>query len=156
MGVLLRAENGSESPLLSRPPIAEEADPLSLKPGARMLPATRDDFETGESLLALFWLRGVPDAGDQPPALDLTFEITDGEARPVTTPTKLVFFGKEPSGGYRAVVRLDTASLAPGTYGLQLAAGLTGQETPPARQSVTFTLHAKNAPGPTSPSAESP
>jgi len=156
VGVLVSAENESEAPLLSRPPIAEEADPLSLKPGVRMLPATRDDFETGGNLLALFWLRGVADTGDQPPALDLTFEITDGEARPVTSPTKVLFFGKEPSGGYRAVVRLDTASLTAGTYGLHLSAGVPGQEAPPARESVTFTLHAKDAPAPTSASAGSP
>ena len=156
VGVVLSAENESEAPLLSRPPIAEELDPLSLRPGTRILPATRADFETGGSLLALFWLRGVPDAGDQPPALDLTFEITDGEGRPVVLQTQILFFGKEPSGGYRAVARLDTASLTQGTYVLRLAAGVTGQDSPPARESVAFTVHAKEAAVPTSVSAGPP
>ncbi len=156
VGVLLSAENESEAPLLSRPPTAEESDPLTLKPGARILPATRADFETGGSLLTLFWLRGVPDAGDQPPALDLTFEITDGDGRPAVAPTTVLFFGKESSGGYRAVVRLNTAVLAPGTYALHLAAGVTGKDEPPARESVAFTLYAKAATSPTSPSAGSP
>lgn len=156
VGVVLSAENESEAPLLSRPPIPEESDPLSLRPGARILPATRSDFETGGGLLALFWLRGIPDAGDQPPALDLTVEIADGEGHPVALETKILFFGKEPSGGYRAVARLDTASLTAGSYALLLTAAVTGQEAPPARQSVAFTLHAKEPPEATSASAESP
>jgi len=156
VGVVLSAENESEAPLLSRPPIPEGSDPLVLKPGARILPTTRADFQTGGSLLALFWLRGVPDAGDQPPALDLTVEIADGEGHAVALPTQILFFGKEPSGGYRAVARLDAASLTPGTYALRLAAGVTGQEGPPARQSVSFTLHAKDATAATSVSAGSP
>ena len=156
VGVVLSAENESEAPLLSRPPIPEESDPLSLKPGARILPATRADFEAGGSLLALFWLRGVPDSGDKPPALDLTIEIAGGEGRPVALQTTLLFFGKEPSGGFRAVARLDTATLAPGTYVLRLAAGITGQQGPLARESVSFTLHAKNETATTSSSAGSP
>ena len=156
VGVVLSAENESEAPLLSRPPTPEGSDPLVLKPGVRILPATRADFETGESLLALFWLRGLPDSGDQPPALDLRVEIADGEGHAVALPTKILFFGKEPSGGYRALARLDAAALTPGTYALRLAAGVTGQEGPPAQQSVSFTLRAKEARPATSASAESP
>jgi VWFA-related protein len=156
VGVVLNAENESEAPLLSRPSIPDESDPLVLKPGARILPATRADFETGGSLLVLFWLRGVPDAGDEPPALDLTVEIADGQGSAVELPTKILFFGKAQSGGYRALARLDAASLTPGTYSLRLAAGVTGHEGPPARESVRFTLHAKDAAAVTSASAGSP
>jgi VWFA-related protein len=156
VGVVVNAENRPEAPLLSRPAVPDESDPLVLKPGVRILPATRDDFETGASLLVLFWLRGITDAGEQAPALDLTFEIADGEGHPVALQTKILFFGKEPSGGYRAVARLDTAELKPGTYTARLAAGVAGQEAPPARQTVTFTLHAKEATAATSASAGLP
>jgi hypothetical protein len=156
VGVVLSAEQESEAPLLSRPPTPDESDPLSLKPGARILPPTRGDFEVGGSLLALFWLRGIPDAGDQPPALDLTFEIADGEGRPVASQNKILFFGKEASGGYRAVARLGTATLTPGRYALHLAAKVAGQEGPTARESVSFALQAKDPTAATSASAGSP
>jgi VWFA-related protein len=157
VGVVLNAENQPEAPLLSRPPIPDESDPLILKPGARILPATQVDFEAGGSLLALFWLRGVPDAGEEPPALDLSVDVVDDAGHAVTLPTTMLFFGKERSGGYRAVTRIDVATLTPGSYTLRLIAGLSGAEGPQARQSVPFTLHAKNASPPvTSVSAGSP
>lgn len=157
VGVVLNSENEPEAPLVSRPTIPDASDPLALKPGARILPATHADFETGGSLLVLFWLRGIPEAGEQPPALDVSVDIIDGEGHAAELSTTLLFFGKEPSGGYRAVARVDAASLTAGTYTLRLTAGVTGSEAPPARQSVPFTLHAKGAaPAATSASAGSP
>jgi VWFA-related protein len=157
VGVVLNAENEPEPPLVSRPAIPDASDPLALKPGARILPTTRADFETGGSLLVLFWLRGVPDAGEQPPALDVAVDIADGDGHAAGLPTKLLFFGKEPSGGFRAVARVDATSLTAGSYTLRLTAGVSGSEAPPARESVPFTLRAKGvAPAATSASAESP
>jgi hypothetical protein len=142
-GVVVSADNDAEVPLLTRPSIPEDADPLVLKPGARILPATHVDFETGGSLSVLFWLKGLPDPGEKPPELDLAVDITDSEGRGVALPTRILFFGKDPSGGYRAFARIDTATLAPGAYALRLAAGLAQGEGPPARRTVPFTLRAK-------------
>jgi VWFA-related protein len=155
VSVLVVPENEPASPLLSRPSIPDDLDPLFLKPGARILPATSSDFATGSSLLALFWMRGIPDADEQPPALDISVDIADNAGHVVELPTQLLFFGKEPSGGYRALARINAGSLAAGAYTLRLAAGVAGHEAPPARQSVPFTLHAKNAAA-TSVSAGSP
>jgi VWFA-related protein len=142
-GVVLSADNETESPLLSRPPIPDEADPLVLKPGARILPATHVDFESGGSLLVLFWLKGFPEAGEKAPELDLSVNIADAEGHAVALPTRILFFGKEASGGYRAAARIDATSLVPGVYALRLAAGLTAGEGQPAQRSVPFTLRAK-------------
>jgi VWFA-related protein len=147
-GVVLSAENEPESPLLSRPQIPEDADPLVLKPGARILPATHVDFEAGGSLLVLLWLKGVPEPGEKPPELDLSVNITDAEGKHVALPTKILFFGKEPSGGYRAVARIDAAQLTPGAYALRLSAGLAGDAGPPARRNVPFVVRAKETTGP--------
>ena len=157
VGVVVNAENQTEAPLLSRPPIPDESDPLVLRPGARILPATQNDFEIGRSLLVLFWLRGIPDTGEEPPALDISVDVADSDGRAIERPTKMLFFGKEPSGGYRGVTRVDVSSLTPGTYALHLTAGATGSEGPPAHQSVSFILHPKDAgPAATSASAGSP
>jgi VWFA-related protein len=156
VGVIVTSDNEPESPLLSRPPIPDESDPLVLKPGARILPATRADFVTGGGLLVLFWLRGIPDVGGTAPALDVGVDIADASGRPAELPTQMLFFGKEPTGGYRALARVDSASLAPGTYTLRLTAAVAGSPSPPARQSVPFTLHAKDQAAATSSSAQSP
>jgi hypothetical protein len=144
-GVVLSAENEPDAPLLSRPSIPDEADPLVLKPGARILPATHVDFESGGSLLVLFWLRGFPDAGEKAPELDLSVNITDAAGRAVQLPTQILFFGKEASGGYRAAARIDAASLVPGAYALRLAAGVTGSEGQTAQHTMPFTLRAKES-----------
>ena len=145
-GVLLSAEDEREAPLLSRPSIPEAADSLSLKPGARILPSTHNDFHAGGGLLALFWLRGLTEVEGKPPQLDLTVEIADAQDHALTLPTKILFFGKDPSGCYRALARLDTGSLGPGSYSVRLAAGV-------ARRTVAFTLRAKEtAPAATSSS----
>jgi hypothetical protein len=137
--------------------IADALDPLTLKPGARILPATSSDFEAGGGLLVLFWMKGLPDSGEKPPALDLSVTIADAQSHAVPLPTTILFFGKEASGGYRTVARVDTASLIPGTYSLKLSAGLAGSDEPPARHAVTFTLHAKDkAAATTSSSAGAP
>ena len=91
----------------------------------------------------LFWLKGLPEPGEKPPELDLAVNIADAEGRSVALPTRILFFGKEPSGGYRAFARIDTSTLAPGSYALRLAAGLAQGEGPPARRTVPFTLRAK-------------
>jgi hypothetical protein len=154
--VILSAENQPEAPLLSRPSIPEESDPLTIKPGVRILPGTQQGFDSGGSLLVLFWLRGISDTGEQPPGLDVSVNVSDASGRPLEPPTKLLYFVKEPSGGYRAIARVDLATLAPGAYELRLAAGLTGSGAPPARESVPFTLRPKDGPPTTSASAGSP
>jgi VWFA-related protein len=142
-GVVLSADNAAEAPLLSRPSIPDEVDPLVLKPGARILPATHVDFESGGSLLVLFWLKGFPEAGEKAPALDLSVNIADAQGHTVALPTQILFFGKEASGGYRAAARIDAASLLPGAYALRLAAVLAGSEAQPAQRTVPFTLRAR-------------
>jgi len=157
VGAVVSAAGEIQSPLLSRPPIAEEADPLSLKPGVRILPSTDAEFDGGGNLLVLFWLRGIPEAADKAPELDFSVEVADGQGRAVALPTKLLFFGKEPSGGYRAVAQLDAAALTPGRYALRLTAGVSGVEGAPAHHAVSFTLRSKDAPVPvTSSSAPAP
>lgn len=155
-GVLLSAVAEAESPLLSRPPIAEASDPLTLKPGARILPATRADFEAGQGLLVLFWLRGLADVDGAAPKLDLGVTIADADARPLTLATSIVFFGKDPTGGYRGLARVDTSALQPGAYSLRLSAGASGEAAPPAQRSVTFLVRPKTeAPAATSSSPPS-
>jgi VWFA-related protein len=147
-GALLCAGDEGEAPLLSRPSIPDDADPLTLKPGTRILPATHVDYDVGGSLLVLFWMRGWPEAGDKPPQLDLAVHIADPQGQTVTLPTKMLFFGKEPSGGYRALARVETATLAPGGYSLKLEAGITGRTDVSARRAVSFTVRAKDAAAP--------
>jgi VWFA-related protein len=159
-GVALNSDNGTEAPLLSQQPVSGDADPLELKPGFRVLPATHVDFEAGGSLSVLLWLRGFPDPGEKPPELDLKVDVTDADGHALALPTKLLFFGKAASGGYRAFALIDTSSLTPGAYALRLAAGLTQGDGPPARRTVPFTLRSKEpakAPaGVTSSSAGAP
>ena len=152
-GVLLSAEDERETPLLSRPSVPDAVDSLSLKPGARILPSTHNDFDAGGGLLALFWLGGLKDVEGKPPQLDLSVELADAQGHALTLPTKILFFGKDPSGCYRALARVDTSALAPGSYALRLAAGVVGRAGPPARRTVAFTLRAKEiAPAATSSS----
>jgi len=157
LGAVLNATDEPQSPLLSRPQLADDADPLVLKPGVRILPSTQADFASGGNLLVLYWLRGIPEIDGKPPELDLSVEVSDSEDHTVTVPTKILFFGKEPSGGHRAVAQLDASSLPPGRYALRLSAGITGREGAPARHAVSFTLRAKEAPpAVTSSSAPTP
>jgi VWFA-related protein len=153
VGATISAENDPEAPLLSHPPIPVETDSLTLKPGVRVLPSTRAEFDLGGSLLVCFWLRGLPDTGQKPPALDVSVRLVDAEGKSLDLPTKLLFFGKEPSGGYRAAARVDASSLASGTYALQLSAGVEGHKESAARSSLSFTLRAKPPATSTSASA---
>lgn len=157
VGAVVSAADAGQSPLLSRPQLADDADPLLLKPGVRMLPATQSEFETGGNLLVLFWLRGIPEVADVMPELDLSVAVADGKGQPVALPTKILFFGKEPSGGFRAVAQVDATTLAAGRYSLKLSAGIGGSELPPAHHAVSFTLRSKeSAPAATSSSAPTP
>ncbi len=156
-GVILSADEAFEAPLLSRPTIADDVDPLVLKPGARILPAAHNDFESGGGLNVLFWLRGFPEPGDKPPSLDLTVAVEDQAGKSVSLPTSLLFFGKDPAGGYRALARVETSALSTGSYSLKLAASVPGSGVPPARHAVTFTLRAReSASAATSSSAPTP
>lgn len=152
-GVLLTSESETASPLLSRPQISDGSDSLALKPGARILPATYDGFETGGSLLAFFWIRGFPEPGEKPPGLDLSVNIVDVRNQTASLPTSILFFGTEPTGGYRALARIDASALSAGAYALHLSAALTGQVGPTARHSESFVLHAKEAPPPVTSSS---
>jgi VWFA-related protein len=145
-GVVLTSESERASPLLSRPQVSDDRDPLTLKPGARILPATYDGFDAGGNLLVFFWIEGLPDAGEKPPELDLSVNIADARNQPATLPTTILYFGIEPTGGYRALARINASSLPPGAYSLKLTAGLTGQDGPRARHAESFTLHAKETP----------
>jgi len=156
-GALLSADSETDSPLLTSPPPTETGDPLTLRAGVRVLPATHTDFEAGRGLLVLFWLRGFSDAGEKPPELNLAVEITDPQGKTVTLPTKLLFFGPAQGGGYRVLARIDAASLKPGTYALKLAAGVEGQPEQTARHTVSFALHTPDvAAAVTSSSAPTP
>ena len=139
-GAVVSAADARQSPLLSRPQLPDDADPLLLKPGVRMLPATQSDFELGGNLLVLFWLRGIPEVPDATPELDLSVSVADGKGQPVALPTKILFFGREPSGGFRAVAQVDATTLAAGRYSLKLSAGISGSDLPPAHHAVSFTL----------------
>lgn len=155
-GVILTSESESGSPLLSRPQIPDELDSLSLKPGARILPATHDDFESGDNLLAFFWMKGLPESGEKPPKLDLSVTIADEGRQTVAVPTTMLFFGTEPTGGYRALARISVSALPAGRYSLRLSAGLSGTDQPPAEHVQSFTLLAKVRPPVTSSSVPKP
>jgi len=156
LGAVLSATDEAQSPLLSRPQVAEDTDPLVLKPGVRLLPSTQAEFATGGSLMVLFWLRGIPEIDGKPPELNLSVTVSDSQDLAVAVPTKILFFGKEPNGGHRAVAQLDASSLPPGRYSLQLSAGIAGREGAPAHHAVAFALRAKNAPPAAATSSSAP
>ncbi len=152
---ILSGDESSQSPLLHRPSISEAADSLLLKAGARVLPATTSRFPRGV-LYTLFWLHGFPGAGGAPPKLDLAVEVLDSRSQKVPLPTAVLFFGAEPSGGYRVLARIDTASLPPGDYALRLAASESGPKpSRAAEKSLSFSLTGE-AESATSSSAGSP
>jgi hypothetical protein len=156
-GVVVTPSEELQSPLLSRPLLGDEADPLVLKAGVRILPTTQADFKAGGGLLVLFWLRGIPEVAGKPPELDLSVDVTADDGRAVALPTKILYFGAEPSGGFRALAQIDATVLTPGRYDLRLAAGVAGREGPPARHAVSFTVRANGpAPSVTSSSAPTP
>ena len=138
-GAFVNAIDETPSPLLSRPPVAEASDPLLLKQGVRVLPATLVEFTSGR-LLVLFWLRGVPESPEKPPDLDLSVAVADGQGQTITVPTQIVFFGKEPTGGYRAVAQVDATTLTPGAYSIRLAAGVDGSGARRAHHAIAFTI----------------
>jgi hypothetical protein len=156
VGAVVNAIDETQSPLLSRPQIPDDLDPLTLKPGVRVLPATLVEFESGK-LLVLFWLRGVPEVPGKPPELDLAVGVADAQGAALSVPTKILFFGKEPSGGYRAVAQVDAATLVPGVYSLRLAAGAAGVgDTSRAHRSISFTIRLKDPPPAATTSSSAP
>jgi len=140
-GILLAPEPDAASPILSRPTVPEDVDPLTLKPGMRVAPSTTPDVDPGAALLVVFWLRGVPEAEGKP-KVDLSVKVLDAQSRALDLGTELLLFRPEPTGGYRG--------LAP--YALRLEAGAAGG-TSPARQTVPFTIVARDdgAPGAAAP-----
>lgn len=141
-GIVLSSERGSSSPLLSRPSGAEENDPLTLKPGSRILPPTNADFDSGEPLVALFWLKGMDGENPESPSLDLSLKVADADGKTHDVPSTLVFFGQDPTGGYRGMARIDVSELPAGPYVLQVTAGPKGSSAPPARAATRFSLQA--------------
>lgn len=139
-GVVLASERVPQAPLLSRPTLAEETDPLAIKPGSRLLPPTSSDFELGDTLLALFWLKGMDGDNPEVPKLDLSLKVSDAEERQREVPSTLVYFGKDPSGGYRGLARLDVSALPAGPYVLRVSAAPKGTTSPPAVASTRFAL----------------
>ena len=133
------------APLVSRPEITESADPLTLRPGLRVLPPTTLEFETGSAMDVVFWLRGVPLA-DGKPKLDLSVHVVDGEGRVIEAPTQLALFAPEPSGGFRALARVDVTKLAPGAYGVRLEARAMDEPTAVTRRTLPFSLYPRAVP----------
>jgi VWFA-related protein len=144
-GAVVTSESGTASPLLSRPNIPEEGDALVLKPGVRMLPPTSLDFDAGGALLVVFWVKGIPEVDGKPQAT-LGATVLDSDGKPIDLPSAILFFGPEPAGGYRGLVRLDAKALPAGSYALRLEAGAPGGASPPARLTVAFSLISPSAP----------
>jgi VWFA-related protein len=157
VGAIVTATEEPQSPLLSRPPIPDEDDPLVLKPGVRILPSTRVELDGGGNLVVLFWLRGVQSVADKAPDLDLSVDVADDQGKPVQLPTRVLFFGKNPTGGYRGLAQVEAATLSPGRYALRLGASVSGREGPPARHAVSFTVRPRDStPATTSSSVPTP
>jgi hypothetical protein len=93
----------------------------------------------------VFWLRGVPLA-DGKPKLDLSVHVVDGEGRVIEAPTQLALFAPEPSGGFRALARVDVTKLAPGAYGVRLEARAMDEPTAVTRRTLPFSLYPRAVP----------
>lgn len=141
-GACLVGDDRTESPLISRPDIAPEADPLALKDGTRVLPSTSADFDTGGAILVVGWLRGVPIV-DGKPALELGFHVLDANEQLLEVPIQLLQFAPESTGGFRTLARVDTRSLPPGSYRLRVDASMRSGSSAPARRTLPFVLHAR-------------
>jgi VWFA-related protein len=148
---IVTSEAEPASPTLSRPNIPVEADPLMLKPGLLIYPPTSLDFDAGRTLLVAFWIKGIPEVDGKPQAT-LGAKVLNSDGKPIDLPSSMLFFGVEPTGGYRGLVRVDARALPVGSYALRLEAGAPGSASPPARMTVAFALHAAEA-ALTSPSA---
>jgi hypothetical protein len=98
------------------------------------------DFRPDESLLALFWLRDFAEPSDKPPAIDMAVRIVDSSGEVASAPSQLVYFGPAPSGGYRAVARVDCSKLSPGTYFLEVSATPPGAAAAITRRSPPLTM----------------
>ena len=151
----LVADRAPVAPLVSRPEVPGDADPLNLGAGGRVLPPTTVDFETGSAMDVVFWLRGVP-LVDGKPKLDLAIHVLDAEGKVVEVPSRLALFVPEPTGGYRALARIEARGLPPGSYGVRLEAK-TASDNPGAlaRRTIPFSIRAREDGSP-SASAASP
>ena len=147
-------EGPSVTPLVSRPDIAPDADPLVLRDGVRVLPPTSTDFPTGTALLAVFWLKNIPVAEGKPKA-NVTVELIGGNGAPLDVARELILFTPEPTGGHQAIARIDTQALAAGAYELHLGARTEDPAVAPARRSIPFTLYAPDVPRATGSAATS-
>jgi hypothetical protein len=144
----LVADREPVSPLVSRPEIPGDADPLTLSAGGRVLPPTTVDFETGSAMDVVFWIRGVP-LVDGKPKLDLSIHVLDAEGKVIEAPSQLALFMPEPTGGYRALARIDARALAPGSYGVRVEARPASDPAGSAtRRTIPFSLRAREAGGP--------
>ena len=138
-GAFLMSDSASQSPLLSGPQIPADQDPLVLKSGVRVLPATLPEFDAGSALFAVFWLRGVPLENGKPRA-DLTIDVVDDAGAVAKAPSDILLFASEPSGGYRVLARLDARALAPGAFSVRIRAKTGADDPSPAQRTLPFTL----------------
>lgn len=145
LGPLLATDGDAAALVLSSPPVAEAADPLTVKPGARLLPAPTTDFAVGDSLTAMFWLRGFGETADGTPDLDMAVTVIDAGGAAAKAPSQLIYFAPDAGGGYRAIARVDCGALDVGSYNLQIVAGRKGTSPLAARRSTPFSLHARDA-----------
>jgi VWFA-related protein len=136
VGVTLSSESETDAPVLSRPTFAAGADAFLVKPDLPFRPAAGPEFETGAPLFVLFWLKGLPAEPGEVPKFDLGVHVEDGEGKSVETPSQLLFFGPEPTGGYRGLLGLDLSHLAVGAYALRLSATPKDASVPAARTSM--------------------
>jgi len=152
-GVYLAADGPKASTLLNRPDVPANSDPLALTDGSRvLLPTTTTDFDADQALLLVAWLRGVP-LVDGRPRLNVGIHVLDAAGKNVETPTQLLQFAAEATGGYRVLARVTAEGLPSGSYALRLEASPETGDTPPLKRTLPFTLHPRSEPPATASSA---
>lgn len=126
LGPIMTTDRGSTAPLLSQPPSPPGSDPLLVKPGFRVLPASSTEFFDDETLLTIFWLRDFAAPEETNPHIEMKVSLIDAAGAVVDAPSQLLFFGPSAGVGFSAVARLDCSKLASGTYIVQVAAKPVG------------------------------
>ena len=147
LGPIMTADRGATAPLLSQPPAPTGADPLLVKPGFRVLPASSTEFFGDETLLTIFWLRDFAAADESSPHIEMKVSLIDAAGTVVDAPSQLLFFGPSAGVGFSAVARIDCSKLSAGTYIVQVVAkSASGAEV--QHRGAPFIVSTRPAPPP--------